>query len=90
MKKPLKPLLLVLAIAVSLPALAQNKIDQVLGQGARADQVPTTEAGRYYQPGAAAARDNISPSSYSQCLQCRGAFRAILPTAAAISILSRT
>lgn len=80
MKKPLKPLLFVLAIAVSvpvsLPALAQNKIDQVLGQGARADQVPTTEAGRYYQPGAAAARDNISPSSYSNVFNVGAHFRA--------------
>ena len=76
MKKIIKPALLAVAIATSLVGIAQNNIDQVLGDGARADQVPTTEAGRYYLPGAAAARDNINPSSYSNVFNVGAHFRA--------------
>lgn len=69
--KPLKIYYLPIVIAMLLasPVQAQNTVDKVLGSASktyRADDVPAGEEGRYYIPGAAAGKDNIRPSSFSQ------------------------
>lgn len=73
----MKTLSLVILIALSTTASAQNKTDQLLGNTSyRAHDVPAGDAGRYYLPGAAAGRDNINPSSYSQIFRVGAHFKA--------------
>lgn len=58
---------------------AQNTTDAVLGSSAqvqRAHDVPTGDAGRYYQPGSSAKADNIFPSSYSKVINLDARFKA--------------
>lgn len=64
-----KVFLIAVAVVLSTTvAIAKDNTATVLGNPAdvyRADDVPAGESGRYYVPGAAAAKDNILPSSYS-------------------------
>lgn len=72
-------LIATLVSGATLTANAQNTVDTVLGNAAntyRADDVPAGDAGRYYIPGAAAARDNIFPSSFSQRFKVDANFKA--------------
>ncbi|MBS9783488.1 MAG: hypothetical protein KGV46_02935 [Pasteurella sp.] len=65
-KKTLLTILIVLAL--TSPTLAQNNIDNVLGNSAntiRADDIPAGSAGYSYVPGAAIANDNISAPTFS-------------------------
>lgn len=61
---------------VSAPVLAQNKVDEVLGDGYRADVVPADETGRHFLKGASAANDSIVPSSYSDTFRVGANLRA--------------
>lgn len=68
-----------LAAGITLTANAQNTVDNVLGNAGnvyRADDVPAGDAGRYYIPGAAAAKDNIYPGSFSQRFKVDANFKA--------------
>ncbi len=63
---------IVIAILLAGSVQAKNTTDEVLGdptQTYRADDVPAGDEGRYYVPGAAAAKDNIVPSSFSKKFQ---------------------
>lgn len=78
MKKQTFIIALVVALATTA-ATAKDTTGNVLGNANdtyRADDVPAGEAGRYYIPGAAAAKDNISPSSYASRFKIGAHFKA--------------
>lgn len=75
-RKKLCSILLCVALAGVTPTRAQNNIDEVLGDGVRADLVPGGDPGRLYLPGAAAGMDSIFPGSYSKTFKLSANFRA--------------
>lgn len=62
--------------SVSDPALAKNNTEEVLGDGYRADRVPSNDSGRIFRKGAAAANDSIVPSSFSDTFRVGANLRA--------------
>lgn len=68
-----------MVIGTSYIAQADNTVDTVLGHPSssyRADDVPAGDAGRYYIPGAAAGKDNIYPSSFTERFKVDAHFKA--------------
>ncbi|MDP8051517.1 hypothetical protein QJU23_03630 [Pasteurella atlantica] len=73
------PFIITVILFISSTSYAQNNIDDVLGnanQVYRADDIPAGNAGRYYIPGAAAGKDNIYPSSFSDKFKIGTHFKA--------------
>ncbi len=79
--KAIKQTIAIFAITIisATTAVAQNEVDNILGDPSsifRADDVPAGESGRYYIPGAAAGKDSIFPSSYTNRLRIDAHFKS--------------